>query len=476
MTPVAPGVEFRDIEVAQPRSAPTDTGVWMVAGATERGPTDRAVTVSSFAQFTDVFGDRVSWSTLADSLETFFREGGGKAIVSRVTGPTPVYASITLDDGAAADTLTVRALEYGAYWDRLTVEVEAGGAGGTFVLVIADTTGELERSPDLADIAAAVAWGLTSSYVRTTAVSTGDPAVAAATAMTGGSDDHASIVTASYTTALDRIDRDLGPGQVSVPGVTTTAVQTVALAHAAANNRVALLDAPDTATVATITAAAATLEALATARYGALLAPWVEIPGLVAGTVRTVPYSALQAGLIARADANSGFAVEAAAGPRGVSAYAVGLTQGYTDPDYGTLNEAGVIMGRMRFGQVVTMGVRGLGAGVWEQFTASRLRMAAQADLQVSADAFTFAKIDGRGHTQGRLAGALNGVLMRYWSADALYGATAAEAFSVDTSDAVNTPETKAAGQLIAVVEIRVSPVGERVIIELVSLPITAQV
>lgn len=476
MSPVAPGVEFRDLEVAPPRSAPTDTGVWFAAGATEHGPADRAVTLTSFAQFTETFGARVSWSVLADSIETFFREGGSHAVVSRVLGPTPVYSSITLKASGAVDTLTVRAIEYGAYWDRLTVQVVAGGGGGTFVLVIADPTGELERSPDLADIAAAVSWGLTSNYVRCIAVSTGDPVVAAATAMTGGSDDHASIVTASYTAALTRFARTLGPGQVSVPGATAQAVQTVVMDHAAANNRVALVDAPDTATVATITANAAALRALSSARYGALFGPWVQIPGLVAGTVRTVPYSALEAGLIARSDGQSGRAVEAAAGPRGVAAYALGLSQTYTDAEYGTLNEGGVSMGRIRFGQVTTYGFRGLGAGVWTQFTAARLRMAIQAEAEVIAADFVFSKIDGRGFTQARFGGALNGMLLAYYAADALYGATADEAYRVDTSDDVNTPATKADGELHAVITVRISPFAELVVIELVSLPITAQV
>ena len=476
MTPVAPGVEFRDLEVAPPHSAPTDTGVWLVAGACERGPVDHAVTVTSFAQFTDTFGDRVSWSVLADSVETFFREGGGKAIVARVVGPTPVAASITLKDSGNADSIKVSAIEYGAYWNRLNVQVVAGGGGGTFVLVISDVTGELERSPDLADVAAAVAWGATSGYVRVTGIGSNDPAVAAAAPMASGSDDHASIVTASYTAALALLERDLGPGQVSVPGVTTSAVQSAVLDHAAANNRVALLDAPDTATVATITAAAASLAAQANARYGALFGPWVKIPGLVAGTTRTVPYCALQAGLIARTDGAAGIASDAAAGPRGVAAWAIGLSQAYTDTQLATLNDAGVSMGRMRFGQVTTYGFRGLGVGVWQQFTAARLRMGIQAEAEVIAAEFVFAKIDGRGHTQARFGGALSGMLLRYWSADALYGDTADDAYRVDTSDAVNTPTTKAAGELHAVLSIRISPFAEHVVIELVSLPITATV
>jgi len=48
-----------------------------------------------------------------------------------------------------------------------------------------------------------------------------------------------------------------------------------------------------------------------------------------------------------------------------------------------------------------------------------------------------------------------------------LYGATPGQAFTVDASDGVNTPATKAAGDLRASVSVVISPVAERVTMSL---------
>ena len=53
--------------------------------------------------------------------------------------------------------------------------------------------------------------------------------------------------------ALDRFPLTLGAGQVSAPGMTTTATQQLVMAHAEATRRVALLDAPDTDDVSDVT-------------------------------------------------------------------------------------------------------------------------------------------------------------------------------------------------------------------------------
>jgi hypothetical protein len=63
-------------------------------------------------------------------------------------------------------------------------------------------------------------------------------------------------------------------------------------------------------------------------------------------------------------------------------------------------------------------------------------------------------------------------VLQPHFDAGELFGSTAAEAYSVDTTS-VNTSQTLAAGQLNARVGIRVSPMAEFVYIDVVKTPIT---
>lgn len=469
-----PGVVLVERDLPPPRSSATDTGVWLTTGLTERGTTT-AQLVTSLADFRNKFGARVTYSVLSDAVETYFAEGGGRAYVSRVLGPTPVTAGLDLSDGTAA-TLRVSALGAGEYGNAYTVQVVAGSVGGTFVLVIASGGVELERSPDLLDTAAAITWADSSSYVRASELAgVGNPVVSAAAALTGGTDDRTNAGEADWTAALARFGRALGPGQVSAPGRTTQAAHTALLAHAQANNRVAILDAPDTTTAATLRAAAAALRSLATARHGALFAPWVNVRGLVAGTTRAVPYSAVQAGLISRQDRVAG-PNEPAAGSRGESFYSVGPRATFTDADLDSMNTAGVNIAKLINGVVTTYGYRTLVDPidlVRLSLGSARLIMDLRGELEEAADAFVFRQIDGRGKTLSEFAGALTGVLLPHYAAGELYGDTPDEAFRVEVGAAVNTPETIAAGELHAAVALRISTFGEVVRIEITRVALT---
>jgi hypothetical protein len=63
-------------------------------------------------------------------------------------------------------------------------------------------------------------------------------------------------------------------------------------------------------------------------------------------------------------------------------------------------------------------------------------------------------------------------VLTGYYNAGSLYGETPDDAFSVDVGESVNTPSTLAAGELRAVITMRMSPFAERVVIEIVKVSV----
>jgi hypothetical protein len=478
-----PGTQLVQRETAPPRSAPADTSTWFVAGLSEKGPA-APVLITSMARFTRIFGSRQAYSLLYDAAETFFREGGSRLYVSRVIGPAPVLAAASLYDAAGSTAgdiaLAVKAASYGDWGNALNIEVVAGGVGGTFVLVVShDTAGELERSGDLVDRAAAVAWAESSEYVDITlGASAEDPRAQGPTSLTGGTDDHASAVDAQWAAALARFGADLGPGQVSMPGRTTAQAHADTIAHAVLRKRVALLDAADTATVGTLTAAA---EADRTnGRYASLWAPWAIIPGIVAGTTRTVPYSAVQAGLIARSDARFSANVPAA-GDNGQARFAIDLSQpAWTDAERDTLNDAGVNVARLINGTVRTYGYRSLADPDddpnWAQFSGARLNMAIFAKADAIAERYVFAQLDGKRQKIGEFGGAVVGELLPFYAVGALYGETPEEAFNVDVGDQVNTLETIAEGELHAVIAYRPSPFGETVIIEIVKIPTTEAV
>lgn len=474
----APGVTILE-RASQPAiTAPTDSGVAFVVAPAPQGPSAPQL-IRTLDQLVNVYGARDPLGRLYDWSDVAFRAGLTALYVARVTGAGAAAASRTLKDGSNANTLTVTANGPGTWGNSLSVAVLAGTAGGTYVIQILLSSVEVERSPDLVTVQDAVNWANAgpSRYVTASIPgAAGVPAVAAGAALSGGSDG-AAVTDTETVAALAQFPDTLGPGQVAAPGVTSSTVQLALLAHAAANNRFALVDLPDTATVATLTAATAAL-AGSNARYYIPLAPWLQVQGLAQGaTPRIVPPSAATAGIMARTDAAEG-ADTPAAGLEHVPDGIIGVTQSWpVKSDRDTLNTAGVAIYRTLFGVTTLYGYR-TGANPSSQSAyvqASQVRyiMGLKARLGAAAQPFVFRKIDGAGHVFLDLRGALQGVLQADYNNDQLYGATPADAFAVDVSAAVNTPQTIANGELHAVVAVRVTPFAEQVIPELAKIPIT---
>lgn len=357
-----PGVDVTTRAEPLPRTAPTDTGPWFIAGITGTDPGE-PTRVRSMTEYVARFGDRQGGPLMYDHAETYFREGGHQLWVSSGT--------------------------------------------------------------DVVD-------------------------------------------------ALNLFTKAYGPGQVSIPGGYDEDIQSAVLAHAEANNRVALLGVEADQTVAELTTTAGRLQSDANARYGALFAPQAIIPGVAGATTRKVGYEAVEAGIIARNDAvmNQN---QASAGDQGQCAWTLDVDARFSDADRYTLNEASCNIARLMYGGVRTYGYRSLAdkdgpAGQWTDFGWCRLNMAIVAQAEVIGEHYVFAQLDGRGHTIAEFGSDLYGMLAPMYTADALYGATPEEAYQVHVDDRVNTPETIANGELHAVIQVRMSPMAEWVEIEIVKV------
>jgi hypothetical protein len=483
----APGISFSSISAPPPSTTAPRTGLWFVTGLTERGPVGRPVLLQSMSDYATKFGGRVPAGTLYDALDQYFRDGGVQAYVSRVVGPAAATATKTLMDGAGSPlaTLTVTALGAGVWGNALSVQVTHPTAS-TYQLIFSTTAaGVVETSPVLSTPADAVSWSTQSNYVTitnensATATPLNNPAVLAATALTAGADDNAGITETQWTNALTTFTADLGPGQISAPGRTTDPAHVALTNHATANNRVALLDPVDTATAATlITAAGAIATGGADPTRATLCAPWVILPGISTGgaippPTRTVPPSALVAARCCSVDQDGNPAL-AAAGPNGHSFYAVGVTQTYIDSDRASLNLAGVSLIRSIAGVVQLYGFRSLSPDPqWMQLGRARLRMAIQDRAVQAGAAIQFGQLDNAGRLLSAWNGALRGILTDYWQLGALYGASASDAFSVNTGPQVNTVDTMAAGYANAVLQIKPAGVAEFIAIVLQSVPLS---
>jgi hypothetical protein len=379
----------------------------------------------------------------------------------KASGPVP----------AVATKFTATAKSVGAWANNLTVGVAAG------VITVYENGVAVETSPVQADVTAAQAWSAFSRYIDITPVGTGALTDTAPVALSGGADDRVNVTDTQRQAALDRFGRELGPGQVSMPGDARTQAYTMLATHARDRNRFAELDAPDTASVSAITPSASAVRVLGRelARHCRMSAPWLTCPGTTAGTVRTIPPSAVMSGMSARVDAAGNPNAAVAGNPRGVSRFALAPKYAFSDTDRSTLADAGVVVILARDNAVqayddVTLvdpntDPEWLGAG------ANRLVMAIIAESLQIASAHMFNQVSGPVDLVA-FGGDLSGALARRWQNRALYGATPDEAFRVETGAAVNTPATIQARQLKAALALKISPNARQVTVQITNTPL----
>lgn len=486
----APGVYVSSLSSGPNNPGPA-TGTWFVTGECAMGPVGVPIPITSLAQFVSYCGTRQSYSYLYDALQEFFQDGGQQAYVSRVLHSTAVAASVVLDDATSATTLKVSASSPGAWGNSLSVVVTTVSSDYTIQILLNGVV--VATSPLLTSPADAVTWATTSTpwaFPVSIAIDGSGANPAAGTfSLTSGVDNLASVAESDWTAALVAFTTGAAagvPGQVSAPGHSTATGWNALISHAQANNRFALLDDTDTATAATIEGYVTTIQETAAPfdpSYGMMLAPWVIIPGLPQGVGaevvaqnRTIPPSAVAAALMARNDVTNSCDV-AAAGPNGVSNYAVGVTNVYVPSDLQNLNNGGVSVFKVLNGQVTLYGYRTCTTDPnWVQAGPARFRMQLTYLLSTAAEAYVFAPIDPQGKTLAAFQGALTGVLQPFYASGSLYGESINDAFNVNVSNVVNTPAGLAQGVLAAVISYSTSPTAEVVTITIVKYPITQQI
>lgn len=461
------------------------TGRWFVAHLALKGPL-APVTVGSLSQFESIFGPRQSYSSLYDCLDEYFGDGGIEAIISRVVGPAAVTASAKLTDESAGNSLLAKAKGPGEYGNSLKVAVTLNGGKTAFTIVVKEGATVLEESPELTTQAAAVAWGQNvSQYIEFSLEASALLPKTQEVTLAAGKDDRASITDANYREAMALFTKEMGPGQISQPGRTTSQAYIDTLAHAATNNRFALLDAPNSTTAATVTGAATALRGT-NDTYGLMVARWPNIPGILPAIPREVPPSSAVAAFIARSDAVGNSPNKPAAGVQGgKSNRAISLAQ----PPYENAGKQGPEVTRdemyskginlfMIDGTTVELyGWRTLtdpnGAlQDWVNAGNARLRMAIVAKAGIIAKQFVLDEVDGLGQTIAEFNGELKAMLTEYFN-KGLYGKTTEEALKVNTGPTVNTAATLANQELRAEIGLRMAPDAEMVQILIAKVPIT---
>ncbi len=116
----APGAQIREVELAPP--AFLQLSVAGFVGQAERGPMHSPQLLTSWGQFTDVFGGFTGRSFLAYAVFGFFANGGRRCWVVRTAHWQSQTARLDLLDPAGTSRIAVHALDPGGWGNAIEVD------------------------------------------------------------------------------------------------------------------------------------------------------------------------------------------------------------------------------------------------------------------------------------------------------------------------------------------------------------------
>lgn len=471
---------------ARAGSAATDaprSAQYAVVGLTERGPLT-PTTVTSYADYVDKFGARVTYGFLTDDLQTFFREGGARALVKRVVGAAATVGTLTLKDAANANALRLDATSPGAWSAGITVEVTAGtvvNGAATFSLALYNGGALVNRYSNLATVAAAVDALSRSTLLTATDLGGAIPKPAAATALSAGTDDRATVDVARLTgpAGLAAFTADYGAGAVAIPGYSADLVAGALIDHGNAYRRVALLHGVVGATQSDIATTAAALLS-ASANDAGLFYPWVTIPG-PGLTPITVPPTGYVAAVRSRAHADVG-AWAVPAGDVAKAQFVTGLAGApITEAGGNALDAAHVSVIRAFGSDIELYGYRSLSTNedTYRLLSTRDATNVVVEDLESISRKRLFGSVDAGGAYFQVLTADYIGYLDPIRSRGGLFallnkdGDQVDPGYSVVVNSSINTLATLARNQVYAEVGLRWSPVAETIVLKVTTVGIT---
>jgi len=340
-----------------------------------RGPLSTPTRITSFADFTRVFGGLHAQSVASYAILQYFQHGGAVAWVVRLADAGDTAAALDLKDSASKKSLSVTAANPGAWGSNLQVAVTT--SGGTFSIFVrevvsgrvvdAEVFRNLVRTAGAGNSAVDVV-NATSRLIRLGAgVSTaGDPEAGAATptgepddtatpspwaAMTTAGADTTALAT-NLGTKLDTAMRTLVtiepfvfnllciPAMATLNAADQKALVSLAATFCAAEHAFLLVDPPATTTTPG-TAQGLIGTAFDPSQDAAFYYPRLLMPDpLAPGLTRNIEPSGVVAGIMARTDATRGVWKA----PAGIDAVVGGVTLAVpvTEADSGALNPLGI--------------------------------------------------------------------------------------------------------------------------------------
>lgn len=316
-----PGAYVERVKSAPSIKLDASTSIAGIVGLTLRGVPNKAIRLTSWAQFENNFGkgysDVFAQGYVADAVEGFFLNGGSELYVVRVLGNECAKATATIQ------TANIEAIEEGAWGNDLSVDIaKVSEEYNVTITLQGNVVEEFKglKADDLNKINE-------SEFIRVTGtLAEGSDTLAE------GSDG--TINSTHYIKALKAFDIVREINQIMIPGVSELGVQEGLVDYCNLRGRVfPIVDAPCNATYEEVLDFYAKLSGY----RGAIYHPWVQKKDAVTGNLKNIPPSGHVAGLYSRTDNERG--VHKA--PAGVEANLrgiVGVVEELDDATIGSFN------------------------------------------------------------------------------------------------------------------------------------------
>jgi phage tail sheath protein FI len=508
-----PGVVISTAVRTGPSSATVrESSQLFVVGLAERGPVGEAVLVQSLTEFENIFGGYVAWSYLHPTVETFFEEGGTQVYVSRVAGEDAAVGELVLENEDEDSLLILKATGPGNWSAEVGVTVT--NPGSAFAVIIEYDGNPVYNTGVVTSLAQAVgrinSSSVASRYVVAElgpdagAVGVSQiPAAISLTALSTGSDDLAGVDDAVLIAGLEAFNDSLGAGAVAIPdGETATLassggpatdydgtlksdfeVSAALIAHANANNRIAILHCGVADTAANAISKADDIKLLEGLEHAAIYFPWVTVPTSTNGLSKTIPPDGYVAAKRAQAHNQGGAHIPAAgliSNSRYVSGTALDINKTVGDSlDSENINAIRIIQNSVRI-----YGARSLSIDTenFRYITTQEIINHIVVESQRSLEDLVFGVIDGRDTIFSAITSRLIAILAPLREQGALFQAFDANGKKVDNGytvrcDSALNPVTQLAGGTVkAKVGVRTSSVGDKIEVDIIKSNLTSSV
>ncbi len=426
-------------------------------GTAAKGPIVPTL-VTSWTQYTSLYGSWGDDNTLATAVYLFFTNGGSRAYVTRVVDSGALSATRTFSDRGVtpSNTLTLTASSPGSWGNDVVVTIQDSTLDDHFDLIVyygGVTAGNIvERFTDLNMTATSARYAITvingsSNYVRATdagSLSTGgtrNPAVASLQPLASGADGD-PLTESDLVNAVSQLDVITSSLLLNIPGVTGTTAVNSLISYAEGRDDVfVVIDGVDD-TAANQISRAATYSASSLA---AVYYPNLTIPNPLSsapGATVTAPSGAAVIGQIVTTDAARGVFKA----PAGLTTRLAGVVSvpKLTNAELDSLNSAAAPVNAIRYipgSGIVVMGSRTLKAGYVDRYVPVRRTLIYLRKSLTDLTEFAIFEPNDAALWR-RITNTVSAFLTDFWQQGGLRGTIPADAFYVKC-DAETNPLAK---------------------------------